>query len=122
MMNNNKVIKLLAGFFLICLTSFGQANNVRSFYLKDIHVWLGNTTTENAILNYAQGNAFNYIIFYDLGSLNWSSSTVKNNLAAFLSRARANFGITQFAKSFRNSLEGGDLSGLFVILLLDFFP
>ena len=99
MMNNNKVIKLLAGFFLICLTSFGQANNVRSFYLKDIHVWLGNTTTENAILNYAQGNAFNYIIFYDLGSLNWSSSTVKNNLAAFLSRARANFGITQFGAS-----------------------
>lgn len=99
MMNNNKVIKLLAGFFLICLTSFGQANNVRSFYLKDIHVWLGNTTTENAILNYAQGNAFNYIIFYDLGSLNWSSTTVKNNLAAFLSRARANFGITQFGAS-----------------------
>lgn len=98
-MNQNKVIKLLAGFFLICLTSFGQATNIRAFYLKDIHNWLGNTTTENAILNYAQGNAFNYIIFYDLGSLNWSSTTVQNNLASFLSRARANFGVTQMGAS-----------------------
>ncbi len=98
-MSQNKVVKLLAGLLLICLTSFGQSSNVRAFYLKDIHVWLGNTTTENSILNYAQGNGYNYIIFYDLGSLNWSSVTVQNNLASFLSRARTNFGVTQMGAS-----------------------
>ncbi len=96
---NLKVIKLLAGLFLICLTSYGQSTNVRAFYLKDIDNWLGSTTQENAILDYAQGNGYNYIIFYDLGSLNWSSSTVKSNVAAFLSRARANYGITQMGAS-----------------------
>lgn len=98
-MNQNKVMKLLAGLLLICSASFGQATNVRAFYLKGINGWLGNTTQENAILDYAQGNGFNYIIFYDLGSLNWTSTTVKNNVAAFLSRARANYGITQMGAS-----------------------
>ena len=96
---NQKVMKLLAGLFLICLTSYGQSSNVRAFYLKGINSWLGNTTQENAILDYAQGNGYNYIIFYDLGSLNWTSTTVKNNVAAFLSRARANYGITQMGAS-----------------------
>lgn len=96
---NQKVMKLLAGLFLICLTSYGQSTNVRAFYLKGINSWLGNATQENAILDYAQGNGYNYIIFYDLGSLNWSSTTVKNNVAAFLSRARTNYGMTQMGAS-----------------------
>lgn len=52
---NQKVMKLLAGLFLICLTSYGQSSNVRAFYLKGINSWLGNTTQENAILDYAPG-------------------------------------------------------------------
>lgn len=90
---------LLAGLFLLCTSSFGQATNIRGLYLKDVHLWLGNTTTENTILTYCQGNGYNYICFYDLGSLNWSNTTVKNNLAAFFSRARANYGISQFGAS-----------------------
>lgn len=98
-MKNNKVLVLLAGLFLFCLTSFGQSTNIRAFYVKGIDSWLGNTAQENAVLTYAQGNGYNYILFYDLGALNWTSSTVQSNLASFLSRGRANYGITQYGAS-----------------------
>lgn len=81
------------------LTANAQTSNFRSLYLKDVDVWCGNTTTENTILNYCSGNGFNYIIFYDLGSFDFSSTTKKNQLAAFMSRARQNYGITQFGAS-----------------------
>lgn len=99
MMKKFNVGKLMVGLFLICASAFGQANNVRGFYIKSIDTWLGNTAQENAVLTYAQGNGYNYLLFYDLGSLNWTSTTVTNNLASFLSRARANYGITQMGAS-----------------------
>lgn len=79
---------------LVSLSSVGQ--NVRGFYLSGIGTWLGNSTKENAILSYAQGNGYNYINFYDLGSVNWNSSTEKNQLASFMSRGRTQYGILQF--------------------------
>lgn len=79
--------------------SFSQSNNVRGFYLKDVPSWLGNTTQENTILNYAQGNGYTYIIFYDLGSFDWSNSTKKNQLAAFLTKARTTYGMTEMSAS-----------------------
>ena len=79
---------------LVSLSSVGQ--NIRGFYLSGIGTWLGNTTKENAILTYAQGNGYNYINFYDLGSINWSSTTEKNQLASFMSRGRTQYGILQF--------------------------
>ena len=93
-MAKNNIVKIL--FVLLILISsntFGQ--NVRGFYLTGIGSWLGNTTKENAILSYAQGNGYNYIAFYDLGSISWSSTTEKNQLASFLSRARTQYGVTQ---------------------------
>lgn len=90
---------IIALFMMLCNFAYGQSNNVRGFYLKDITSWLGNTTQENTILNYAQGNGYTYIIFYDLGSFNWSNTTQKNNLAAFMSRARSNYGMTQMGAS-----------------------
>ena len=61
------------------LTANAQTSNFRSLYLKDVDVWCGNTTTENTILNYCSGNGFNYIIFYDLGSFDFSSTTKRTN-------------------------------------------
>ncbi|HRH67236.1 MAG TPA: hypothetical protein PLU53_13115, partial [Bacteroidia bacterium] len=96
--------KTLKGCLLLLLltwsaVSFSQSNNVRGFYLKNINTWIGNTTSENSILNYAQGNGYTYIIFYDLGSFDWSSTTKKNQLAAFLTKARTTYGMTEMAPS-----------------------
>lgn len=95
----NIFLALLTIFVMIGTFTFAQSTNIRGLYLKGINTWLGNTTTENDILNYCQGNGYNYITFYDLGSLNWSSTTVKNSLASFMSRARANYGVSQFGAS-----------------------
>lgn len=96
----HSITRMILLFFTLMLgegiTAAAQNSNFRALYLKDIDVWCGNTSTENTILNYCSGNGFNYIIFYDLGSFDFYSSTKKNQLASFLSRARQNFGITQF--------------------------
>ncbi len=92
----NKMIVALSTFFLFtCQVMFGQSNNVRGMYVKDIDHWLGDATAENAILNYAQGNAYNYITFYDLGSLNFNNASTKNALASFINRAKTQYGITE---------------------------
>lgn len=85
---------LFSFLMLVSLSSIGQ--NIRGFYLTGIGSWLGNTTKENAILSYAQGNGYNYINFYDLGSVSWTSTTEKNLLASFMSRARTQYGVLQF--------------------------
>ena len=78
---------------MISLTTFGQ--NIRGFYLQDVGTWLGNSVKENEILQYAQGNSFNYLLFYDLGDISWNSVTNKNQLAAFMNKARTQYGIIQ---------------------------
>lgn len=84
---------LLSALMMVTLSTFGQS--VRGFYLQDVGDWLGNTIKENEILQYAQGNGFNYILFYDLGDINWNSSSEKNQLGAFIQKARAQYGIIQ---------------------------
>jgi hypothetical protein len=80
---------------LILISIDSIAQNVRGFYLQDVGDWLGDATKENNILSYAQGNGFNYILFYDLGDINWNSTTEKNQLAAFMRKAKTTYGITQ---------------------------
>ena len=86
---------LLLVVMLLLLTAGASAQNVRGFYITKIGTWLGNATQETEILEYAQGNGFNYILFYDMGSINWSSSTQKNKLASFISRAKTQYNINQ---------------------------
>ena len=92
-MRNNTKLYLLYVLLLINISTFGQ--NVRGFYLQDVGTWLGSTTQENDILQYAQGNGFNYILLYDLGDINWTSTIEKNKLAAFIVKARTVYGILQ---------------------------
>jgi hypothetical protein len=80
---------------LLMLGISSSAQNVRGFYLQHVGDWLGVAAEENDILAYAQGNGFNYILFYDLGDINWNSSTEKNQLAAFIRKARTQYGIAQ---------------------------
>ncbi len=86
---------LLLVLMTISGSAMAQSNNVRGFYLPDINLWIGNTTTENAVLSYASGNAYTYITLYGLGSFDWSSSTKKSQLASFISRAKNTYGIIQ---------------------------
>ncbi len=90
-----RTTRLFLLFFLLLTGTNSFAQNVRGFYLQDVGDWLGNTSEENEILEYAQGNGFNYILFYDLGDINWNSTTEKNQLAAFMRKAKTTYGITQ---------------------------
>jgi hypothetical protein len=95
-MNKNSLRLILFGLLLLITgISKGQSNNVRGFYVSDATSWLGNTTAENNILSYAQNNGFTYITLYGLGSLSWSSTTAKNQLASFVSRAHLQYGIDE---------------------------
>ena len=84
---------LLSALFLISSATFSQS--IRGFYVNGFSGILGNTTSENNLLNYAQGNGFNYLCLYDVSGLNWTSTTVKNQFASFASRAKTQYGITQ---------------------------
>jgi len=88
-------IKLLFLAALLTLGISSKAQNVKGFYLQDVGDWLGIAADENDILAYAQGNGFNYILFYDLGDINWNSTTEKNQLAAFIRKAKTQYGILQ---------------------------
>ncbi len=92
-MKNKLQVIMVTAMLMISLTSLGQ--NVRGFYLQNVGTWLGNITSENEILQYAQGNGFNYILFYDLGDISWTNTVQKNKLAAFISKARTQYGIIQ---------------------------
>ena len=83
---------ILKLFLFLSLTTTGQ--NIRGFYLQDVGTWLGNITEENKILKYAQGNGFNYILFYSLGDIDWNNSAEKNKLGAFIKKSRE-YGIIQ---------------------------
>ncbi len=89
----SKKIKLFLFFVLITASSFAQ--NVKGFYVNGFNSILGNTTSENTLLNYARDNGYNYLCLYSLGSLDLTSSSVKTKLAGFISRAKTEYGIIQ---------------------------
>ncbi len=91
-----KHVKSLLIVSLLVISSWANGQNVRGFYLCNLNDFLGNAAKEDVILQYAQGNGFNYITFYDLGDINWSSSTNKDQLGAFISKGRNQYGITEF--------------------------
>ena len=93
------MVKLVKSFLIVTLliiSNWANGQNVRGFYLCNLDDFIGNAAKEDVILQYAQGNGFNYITFYDLGDINWSSSTNKDQLAAFISKGRNQYGITEF--------------------------
>ena len=72
-----------------------MAQNMRGFYVNGFDNILGNTSSETALLTYAQANNYNYLCLYSLGSVDLTSTTVKNKLASFISRAKTQYGVTQ---------------------------
>ena len=89
------------------LTANAQTSNFRSLYLKDVDVWCGNTTTENTIPQLLFGEWFQLHHLLRSGVVRLQQHHQKNQLAAFMSRARQNYGITQFGASGRFILSSG---------------
>ncbi|MFM2135564.1 MAG: hypothetical protein RL021_964, partial [Bacteroidota bacterium] len=99
---------VLGIFMLITQAAQAQTANVRGFYLSDVDVWIGDTIVEDSILWYASGNAFNYIAFYSLGSFDFTDAVKKNQLAAFIRRAKTSYGINQVGAIGENSNRFSD--------------
>ena len=92
-MKHNYIYALLLAFF-ISFSSNAQTASLRGIYVDGFSSILGNTVLEDSLLRYAQDSSFNYLALYDLHSANFSSTAAKNQLAAFISKARLNYGIT----------------------------
>jgi len=95
-------IKLLL--LSLLFTSATYSQNIRGFYVDGFDDILGNTSSENTLLNYAQGNGFNYLCLYNVSGLNLLSATVKTQFASFISRAKGQYGITQVGVSSETSV------------------
>lgn len=129
------MVKLIKSFILLLslsiLTINSKATDVRGLYIKDIDTWLSDAAYESDLLTYLQGNGYNYIVFYDLGSLNFNSNTTKNNLASFIRRAKTQYGILEvgaageIASFFSNSIipynnSRSDINDKFDVLNFEF--
>ncbi|CAN5405363.1 hypothetical protein BH11BAC1_BH11BAC1_08410 [soil metagenome] len=86
-------LKLLLVCVLFSSVTFGQ--NIRGYYVNGFSGILGNTTKENTLLSYTQGNGYNYLCLYDVSGLNLTSTTVKNQFASFINRAKTQYGVSQ---------------------------
>lgn len=78
----------------VCPPCPGQKNDsiIASIYVDGLDSWLGNITTENQNLSYMQRNGFNGMRLYDLGLILNKSVARDNQLAAFIKRAREQYG------------------------------
>ena len=91
-----KYFRFLFLVLLLIKSTVSNGQNVRGFYLCGLYDFLGNPAKEDSILQYAQSNGFNYFAFYDLGYINWSNAADKDRLGAFISKARLQYGVSQF--------------------------
>lgn len=78
--------------------SNAQTPAVRGLYINFTYAWLGDSLQEDQILSYCQSNSFNYITLYDLHQLGWSNAE-KDKLAAFIGKAKNQYGVQQFGAS-----------------------
>jgi hypothetical protein len=90
-------IKLLLLSLLFTSASYSQ--NIKGFYVDGFDGILGNTSSENTLLDYVQANGYNYLCLYNVAGLNLLSATVKTQFASFISRAKGQYGITQVGVS-----------------------
>jgi hypothetical protein len=91
----NKSFLILLTFVGITIAAHSQSTNVRGFFVTNSDNIIGNAALETDLLTYAQSNGFNYLAMYDLSGLNWSSQTVKSNVANFIKKAKTQYGILQ---------------------------
>lgn len=90
-------MKLIYSVFILAVLTFSgakaQTPALRGIYIDSFSQILGNTAKEDSLLHYAQDSSFNYLAFYDLQNVSFTSSTSVNKLASFIRNARENYGI-----------------------------
>lgn len=67
----------------------------RGLYVNSFQNILGNQTNEDKLLNYAIANRYNYLTLYGVDGINFSNTTNTNNFAAFIKKAKTQYGILQ---------------------------
>lgn len=91
-----KIKTILVGIFLLLLSKNIYAE--RSMYVDDFASILGNTTLENELLSYSQTHNISILLLYDLHVINQThdltDSATNYILAAFITNAKTNYGIT----------------------------
>ncbi|MFZ7115019.1 MAG: T9SS type A sorting domain-containing protein [Bacteroidota bacterium] len=92
-MKHKYLIALLAFFLFSIRSEAQQAPSFRGIYVNGFASILGNTVKEDSLLQYAVDSSFNYLLLYDLHTINFSNSTSVNRLASFLRKAREIYGI-----------------------------
>ncbi len=74
-----------------------NAQSVKGLYVDGFINILGNTQSEDSLLNYAQSNGFNYLALYDLhlvdAQYNMTNVSTITPLANFIQRAKTQFNI-----------------------------
>jgi hypothetical protein len=78
---------------LLCYSAKGQSTSLRGLYIDHFSNILGDANKEDSLLNYAQDSSFNYLLMYDLQSINLSNTSKADQLGAFIKRARENYGL-----------------------------
>lgn len=69
--------------------------SLKGLYVNRFSSMLGITEKEDSLLMYAKGNNYNYLALYSLQAIDFSSTTKKNQLAAFIKKARTHYGIVR---------------------------
>ena len=92
-MKHKYLIALLAFYLFSFRSEAQQTPSFRGIYVNSFASILGNTVKEDSLLQYAVDSSFNYLLLYDLHTINFSNSTSVNRLASFIRKARETYGI-----------------------------
>ncbi|MEO8088504.1 MAG: T9SS type A sorting domain-containing protein [Bacteroidota bacterium] len=87
-----KVAFLLVSIFV--LANQANSQSLRGMYINGFDDILGNTQKEDSLLMYMQDSSFNYMLLYDLHTLDFSSTADMNMLSSFIVKARQVYGIS----------------------------
>jgi len=81
-------------FLMSAIDGFSQ--QVKGLYVNNFNQILGNTAQEDSLLKYAKGNAYNYLAFYSLASVDLTNAVKGTEMANFIRKAKTSYGIQQF--------------------------
>jgi hypothetical protein len=84
-------------YLLLFVLSFNLTNaqqtSLRGMYIDSFDDILGISAKEDSLLQYIQDSSYNYMALYSLQALNLNNTTTANKLAAFIKRAKNNYGV-----------------------------
>jgi hypothetical protein len=98
--------KITLIFYLLFSSNGGWSQTVKGFYVDDFHTILGNVAREDSLLTFAQNNGFNYLMLYNLHTINQQNSLTNTSSAAllanFIYKAKTQFAILEIGGGSEN--------------------